>query len=255
MQSFAPPFVWAHAMISLPLALVLAATPAGPPVRYPGLDALLERVGTSFDKQLEQTEKRDATMTMHQEELDSDGKVTHVTERVLRTTHPDGKPSVELVRVTKDGKDITEDERAKAAEHKAKDAKDEAKKHGGMSIDAGNPFAADVAAKYRYWVVAPLPAPGAPVRIHFEPNGDPTEQEMTGDALVDPASGAVQELDFTPSKAPSMVDHLDIQLRFGAPSSDGPLMSAMNVDGAGHLLFWKKHMRIATRFDYAPAKP
>jgi hypothetical protein len=236
-------------MLMLPLALVLSAAPVGPPVKYPGLSDVLKRAGTSLDAQLKAMEQTDSTMTMHQEEVDSDGKVTHVTDRVMRTTHPEGKPHVELVSVVEDGKDITAKERADDGEHDAKSKDEKAKRHGGMSISSSNPFAAETQPKYRFWVVAPLPAAGQPVRIHFEPNGDATKEEMKGEALVDPTSGAVSELDFTPADPPPMVDHLDIQMRFGGATAV-PLITAMNVDGAGHLLFFKKHMRIQTKFEY-----
>jgi hypothetical protein len=193
-------------------------------------------------------------MRMHQEELDSDGKTEHLTETVMRLTHPHGKTETELVSVIEDGKDVTAKKRAEASARKAKHAgeKDDGK-HEGQGFEAINPFNQESIPKYRYWVVGPLPAPGRPVRIHFEPNGEATKEQMKGEANVDPLTGAVLEADLHPAAPPALLDHLDIQAHLSAPSAGGPMLSSFSVDGAGHLLFFHKHIRFSAEFDYAPA--
>lgn len=234
-------------LIALPLVSLLLSS-AGAPVRYPGLDALIDKLAASFDQQVERTTKDARTVRVRKEELDGDGKVEHVEEELLRAVGEGEARELRLVQATEDGKDVTAERLAKRQHGHPNDR--DGKSHG---MEEANPFAKARQGQYRYWVVGPVPSDGAPIRVHFEPNGDRTAKLITGDALVDPASGAIRELAFSPSSLPPLVDGLTVRAVLGGEGA-ASAATELEVDGGGHFLFWHKHFRVHLWFGYSPEK-
>jgi hypothetical protein len=236
-------------VLALPLLTLVLATP-GAPVPYPGLSALIDRVGVQLEAQVKNTQAGLREVRVRKEELDSDGKVEHVTEESLRAQGEGASQELVLVHATEDGKDVTAKKLAERAEWLAKKGKGDPKKdaageghHEGVAVTDVNPFARSVRAKYRYWVVGPLPPAGQPIRLHFEPNVEPTRELFVGDALVDPKTASIRSVRFAPSDLPPLVDLIKVKAVMG---SDGaaPAAKELEVEGKGGLLFWHKHFRV-----------
>jgi hypothetical protein len=232
---------------ALPIAsLFLLATP-GAPVAYPNLGALIDKIGTQLEAQVGATLQGAQTLRVRKEELDSDGKVSDVSEELLRAKGEGEALEFELVRATENGKDGTAERLAERADSKTKHG--EAKghpghgdhEHGDHDLRDINPFTQR--AKYRYWVVAPLPPAGQPLHVHFEPGVEPVPELVTGDALVDPATGNLLQATFAPSSLPMMVQTLKMKVVMGT-AGKAPGATELSVDGRGGLLFWHKHFRV-----------
>src|SRR5688500_13907768 len=105
---------------SLPLmilfALLLAATP--------DLDAVLDRATEAHERARPLYEDGMYSLKMVAEELDKKGKPTSTTEIETKGD--------ELVRYVEDGKDVTEEKKAKR--------KESGEKRGGVSLGFGDPF-------------------------------------------------------------------------------------------------------------------
>jgi len=225
---------------ALPLAsLFLLATP-GAPVAYPNLGALIDKVGTQLEAQVGATLQGAQTLRVRKEELDSDGKVSDVSEELLRAKGEGEALEFELIHATENGKDVTAERLAERADSKTKGGTAKGH-HGDHDIRDINPFTQR--AKYRYWVVGPLPPAGQPVHVHFEPGVEPVPELVTGDALVDPVTGNLLQATFAPSALPMMVQTLKLKVVMGTVGK-APGATEVSVDGRGGLLFWHKHFRV-----------
>jgi len=231
--------------------LVLLAEPA-PPQAVP--DELLKKAAESDARLVRLYKEGAVTMSSRVEELDKEGKVQHTQEMVLRLSHQDGKPQGEVVRATKDGKDITAEERDKLAEQRARggaDGKSGPGKRGRMELST--PFGAEAQPKYAFRLLGPDARDASLVRVGFGPRGKKAEDIWTGEAVVDPGSGAVKWMKQRPSDLPAFVDRLEMVLEFGAATAEGSAISAIHMEGEGGLPFFKKRFRVVTRFsDYGP---
>jgi len=182
------------------------------------------------------------------EELDKKGKVGSVTESVERVTRRGGQTEREVIRFVRDGKDVTESEKKRRAEEKAKPPR----KSRSVRIGAKSPFEASEQPKHRFTLAASDPADTGKVTIRFEPKGKPSPETNVGEAVVDPATGAILRLRFRPSDNPTFVDRMEVQMEYGAATPEGPALSRVTMEGAGGILFIKKRIRMTvTLADYA----
>ena len=204
---------------------------------------LMKRLADSTAAMQKTAEAADVTIDTLAEQLDKSGKSTDTTDVVVRVTHPGGHEQDELVKYVEDGKDLT-------AEKKAKAAKDDAKKKttddGDANQDVPIPFSAARQPRYRFT------AQGADeqgrLRIHYEPAGTPGEDDGIGDALVDPATGALVQLTWSPAKLPTMVKELAMTLTFTQDPAHGTLLSKIEGHGRAGVLFVQKRFRLTTTF-------
>jgi hypothetical protein len=229
---------------ALATLLVLLAPPAPVP------DELLKKLADR-DARLTRLYKEGAvTMTSRVEELDKAGKPQHTQVVVLRLTQKDGKPHAEVLQASRDGQDVTQDERKQQAEKEAR-AEEDPKKSQRMTMTLA--FDAAVQPQYRFQLLGPDANDPSLARIGFGPRGKPDKDVWAGEAVVDPSSGELKWMKQRPSDLPAFVDRMEMVLEFGAPTSEGPAVSTFRMEGQGGLPFFKKRFRVTTTFsDYGP---
>jgi hypothetical protein len=133
------------------------------------------------------------TRTARSEQLDRKGKIESVTESVERVLYRNGREVRELIRFTRDGKDLTEKEKAKRA------GKEKETGHS-LSLTIASPFSEQESRKYRFTLLAADPSDPAGRRIRFEPKTAPSPEVNAGEALVDPAAGTPIRIRYRPSR-------------------------------------------------------
>lgn len=186
------------------------------------------------------------------EELDKKGNVESVTESLERVVRKGERTEREILRYVRDGKDDTANERKKRAGVKAGPPG----KERSIKIGATSPFDAKEQGKHRFTLVGPDPADPGRVRIRFEPNGKKSPETSVGEAVVDPATGAILSLRFRPADNPKFVDQMDVQMEYGATTPEGPALSRVTIEGAGGVLFIKKRMKMTVKLsEYEFAAP
>jgi hypothetical protein len=184
------------------------------------------------------TEKGAFTLHVRAEERDKKGKVTSTTDEVQHVRHENGLTRLEVVRASKDGKDVTATEREQVARQQEKRKKD--KNEGRLDI----PFASNQQKRYQFTLLGPAGAPHQ-VKIGFAPTVEPTPMVYKGEAVVDTDAGALVSMKLSPAKLPRHADRVEISLEYAQPNN---LLSKMVVDGEGSFLFIHKHMIVTTGF-------
>lgn len=176
------------------------------------------------------------------DELDGDGKVVSTDLSRFRLVKKGGETvGTELLLKSKDGKDVTAE--AKAEQQK----KDEGEKKS-VGFSARSPFHPDQLAKYRFALLAPPKDEPGLVRIGFQPAGEKTPELVMGEATVDPATGELLASTMRPSKNPRFVDHLVMDLEYGAVTPAGRVLSRLTARGDGGFLFIRKRFAVVTTF-------
>ena len=183
------------------------------------------------------------TITLRVEELDGDGNVKHTQERVDRVTVKDGQHHREVLQARKDGEDATEALRKDLEERQRKGEVRTA-------FDSVNlPFAASNLSRHRFSLAGPDPREPHRLRLRFEPRADDKAPSIhKGEALVDPSSGQLLRLVYSPTELPNMADRVDVRMDFRAQPGMGQVLDTLHVDAEGGFLFYKKHLRITARY-------
>ncbi|HYO67604.1 MAG TPA: hypothetical protein VEU33_16130 [Archangium sp.] len=184
------------------------------------------------------------TISLRVEELDGDGNVKHTQERVDRVTVKDGQHHREVLQARKDGQDATEALRKDLEERQRKG---EVR----TTFNSVNlPFAASHLAQHRFSLAGPDPREPHSLRLRFEPRADDTRAPSVhkGEALVDPSSGQLLRLVYSPTELPDMADRVDVRMDFRAQPGVGQVLDTLHVDAEGGFLFYKKHLRITARY-------
>ncbi|MFT3707009.1 MAG: hypothetical protein QM817_05000 [Archangium sp.] len=206
------------------LTMILAASPPDP--------ALLEKLGAQAQSMESLWNSTACTIDVDAEEQDGAGKVTKTVKTSLRVARDGKNVTRKLISHQEDGKDLTE---AKRKEIEGKEGSKVSK----------SPFHPDEQKKYRF-------DQKDPTHITFEPLGSKTEDNLIGEATIDPDTQTVKALDMHPAKFPMFVQELGIRVEFDANTSNGKGMSALNIKGLAGALFFKKRFVVKTRFsDYA----
>lgn len=221
------------------LLLALAAAPDA---------ALLDRIAERTKGVETFTSEAQLKVSVVSDELDSDGKSKKHNELVFQVSRKDGKPHRVLISATEDGKDVSENTREELAEQ---DEKNGEKQNKNGSMSQASPFHPEQRAKYAFALLAPSAAEPQFVRIAFQPAGDKSSELMIGDATVDPQTGDLVRMSMRPSKNPTFVSHLYMELEFDAPTPAGRALSKLTAKGAGGIAFIKKRFAVVTTFsDY-----
>jgi hypothetical protein len=236
-----------------PVWLVAVVAASAPGAEAPA--ELLRKLAEHEARMMTVYREAAVTMSSKVEELNGDGKVEHSQEVVVRLELKDGKQESELVRATRDGQDITADERREQEARKAK-AESEPKETGKKEVKVAlsTPFGADVQEKYRFTVLGPDQHDPKKLRVGFAPKGKKSKELWIGEAVVDPEIGSLHWMKQRPSEFPTFVDQMEMVLEFHTSTPAGPAISAVRIDGKGGLPFFKKTFRALTSFsDWAMA--
>ena len=194
----------------------------------------------------------EVTITLRVEELDGDGNVKHTQERVDKVTvNKDGQQRREVLQASKDGQDATDALRKDLEERQRKG---EVR----TTFNSVNlPFASSHLAQHRFSLAGPDPREPHRLRLRFEPRADDTRAPSVhkGEALVDPSSGQLLRLSYSPTELPDMADRVDVRMDFRSHPGVGQVLDTLHVDAEGGFLFYKKHLRITARYsNLVPAK-
>lgn len=198
------------------------------------------------------------------EELDDEGRAKSQTDvEVSLALDSSGKVKSEIVRATKDKKDITADERKKAAERERKEAKKKATKEKtakdkkdsdesshSFSMDDG-PFSAKMQPDVR---VAESTAretidSASCMRFEFsypekrEPRSKGKPMMVAGTAWLDESSGRPIKVEYTFDPLPKHVKRMKTVLHYGAEAKDAWILKEMLFEASGSFLFFGKTMR------------
>jgi hypothetical protein len=213
----------------LAAALASRAARADPP--SPELMAKLGVYATRFERQ-----RTHASYAIEGrlELLDADGNPASTKELWGHVDADGAVARLTVIRYLEDGKDKTEEgiREAREAAEKKKDKAHELKM----------PIRTEEQSRYVFDQVETDPNHPSRVRITFVPK-DPEENTVEGSAWVDTTSGTPISAGFKLSKTPLFVDYVHFSVEFGAPTSLGPAVSKVNVDGKGGILFFRKHFR------------
>jgi hypothetical protein len=208
--------------------------------------ALLKAIAARQDQIDAYQKNLSFTDTTRVEELDKQGKVEATTVVVMHVVVKGGKTERKVVSALRDGQDETA---------KVRDKLEAGDKGGKDDADVGFPFGAKQQAKHRFTVVGPVPEAPGMLRVRFEPSGDRSEASI-GDAIVDPATGDVSSISFTPAKLPTLVDRLNITMVFGVRSPAGLLPSVVDAYAEAGILMIKKRLRTHTELtQYTAGNP
>jgi hypothetical protein len=232
-------------LVGLLLSSLLVKAQGGPPPTVEA-EVLARRLGetTWGMEELLAGKVEQVTITLRVEELDGDGNVKHTQERVDRVTVKDGQHHREVLQARKDGRDATESLRKDLEERQRK----------GEVRTAFNsvnlPFAASHLAQHRFSLAGPDPREPHRLRLRFEPRGDDTKAPSVhkGEALVDPSSGQLVRLVYSPTELPDMADRVDVRMDFRSQPGLGQVLDTLHVDAEGGFLFYRKHLRITARY-------
>jgi hypothetical protein len=176
------------------------------------------------------------TIDGHIDTLDGDGKVSGVETSRARVEKDGSRTHLVIENATKDGKDVTDEERKKADREEGKH--DEEKQKGRLDI----PFLAADQPKYAFDQVETDPKDPTHVRITFTPKA-PDEHSVEGSAWVDTSAGQFLSAGFKVSKPGFFVDYIHVTVEVGARTELGPAVSRITFDGKGGFLFIHKHFR------------
>lgn len=227
------------------LSAVFCATPA----RAVELPPLLVRLGDHAARLERVYDDGAFTITSSLEQLDASGKAISTTNVVTRVQYTDGSASEEILKRVVDGKDVTEEA---AKKRKREEKKAAAKGERLESQRLASPFEPDEQPKYQFKLLDPRPGDtDGCVRVGFKPKGKPSTDLYVGEAVVDPEKGFVKTFKSKPSKNPTFVDKIAIDLEVSEPTAAGPAPSTLKVDAEGGFLFYRKRVRVRSTFtDY-----
>jgi hypothetical protein len=172
------------------------------------------------------------------EEVGADGAPKNAKEMTAQVTADGTKLHFDVLRYVEDGQDKTAEAQQKAKE-KAAEKKPESNE---KKRDVRMPFHTGEQPRYVFDQVEVDANDPTRVRISFVPKIK-EDDTIEGSAWVDTQSGTVLSAGFKLSKPPTAIDYVNVQLSFGANTSLGPAISRIDIEGAGGILFVRKHFR------------
>ena len=232
------------ATLALALAVILAwAWPSTARAEAPSPE-LMARM-TAFADTFEAMRTRGSvTIDGRLEVCDGGDKVQSVTTMSVRAEGQAGHTKFAVLHYAEDGVDKTAEAqrrppRPPGAVRSSRDAKP-------LRI----PILARDQALYTFDVVEVDRADPARLRIAFVPKRR-ADDTIEGSAWVDSRTGALISVAFKLDKTPTFVDFIHVTVEFGVPTSLGPAISNVRIDGAGGFLFFRKRFHgTATFSDY-----
>lgn len=233
--------------------LALTATPAmaQTPVELP---SLLQRVGQNQGAQARALAQCTYTGTTRNEDLDSKGKPTSVSETIERISWENGAQRKQLVKASRDGLDVTREETGRR--EKADTSREPPGKSKQQSTTLALEAPTELANQPRYRFSVAGTAPGQPggLLVAFEPRGPATVDTNIGEALIDSSAASVSLIRFHPAILPAHTDSMSVAMEYAAPFQDGFALSSVTIEGEGGILFIHKRFRIRMTYsDYTCA--
>ena len=216
------------------LFLALAAHAEEP---QPTLEQIVERTARLAAK------KPDALVCAVEtdaEQLDSGGKKEHELRAQTEVTFKAGEQSEAIIRQWKDGKELTQKELV-AQDKKRAEAKAE-----GKQFDMKEPI--EEPAKYRFALLRTEELWGRRAFVlSVAPLVDDSE-DLKGTLWIDAVSFVELKAELHPAKNPDHVDWMKVQLQSTLHASGAPIPSLVQIEGAGHMLFFRKGFRFTQRW-------
>ncbi|MET0401323.1 MAG: hypothetical protein ABW123_02925 [Cystobacter sp.] len=210
------------------------------------LAELLPRLVAAEEAREQRRERLTTLATTVWEELDGEGKATSRLETVERSVWRGGKRSSELVRATRDGKDVT-------GEVREQREKEEGVEDKGRTFQLDHlPFSPREQARYHFEARGPDAKQPHLLRVAFSPKEGKRLDALAGEALVDAGRGELLRLTTHPSKLPKLADKIEMVLEFDAATDEGRNLSRIRAYGEGGVLFIKKRIRTVTTLAYVP---
>ncbi|MET0401044.1 MAG: hypothetical protein ABW123_01520 [Cystobacter sp.] len=232
--------------LSTLVTLLLAPLPLwameGPAVR--DADALARRLGetTWGMEELLAGKVEQVVVNLRMEELDGDGQVKHLQERVDRFWVKNGQQHREILQARKDGEDTTAALRKDLEERQRKG-------QGRAEFSSVNlPFTSASLPLHRFTLAGPDPKDPQRMRLRFEPRNDKAPWVHKGEAVVDPSTGQLLRIQYSPSILPDMAQRVDVRMDFRPQPGLGQVLDTLYVEAEGGFLFYKKHLRITARY-------
>jgi hypothetical protein len=220
----------------LSVALFLPAVGAAEPVSA----ELLAKLAAHGDR-IEKVQRQGGyTLTSRSQQFDGDGKVTKVSETVIRL-----RGGVETrIRATEDGKDVT-------VAPKPQVASGEKKETVTVSEELSSPFEGEGLKKHRFDSLGPDANAGGLLRIRFEPAAQKGKDTLIGEALVDPVAGELVWWTFRPAKYPDHVEHLQVTQELHTVTRAGRMPSKIETHVTiGFFLLKMRQKEVQTLTDY-----
>jgi hypothetical protein len=235
-------FLWLSLLALVGLVFVCLPAPVRADGGDPTIEPLLARLEAHAAK-FEAMKKRGSyTFSGRVDEVDGDGKASSTKEMVLDVkAQANGDPISEIVRYTEDGKDKTSEAQEKAKKRRAEGKKTSAT-NGRRMRDFHLPFLATERARYTFSLAERSNADPNQVRIAFVPK-TPAEDAYKGSAWIDEKAGEVLSVGFSLSKNPTFVDHIDVTVEFGLPTTLGRAPSKIAFEAKGGFLVIKKRYK------------
>lgn len=223
------------------------------------------RAGTPADslwlKAVSISEKNDdlvpGLMKMHMQEVDKHGKPKDLDKyhEVWSTLSlgEDGEVEYEMIKTVENGKDVTEEEKAKEEKEKAreKDGDDEeggdGESHemkGYSPFDSENQGAVSIAALGSGGIVN-----GKSTAVYEFSERTPDDIEISGKAWLQIDTGVPVRVEYTPDPLPKRVKRMVTTMEYNHIYPDSLVVSRMFVEVTGGILFIKKHFHMDMTFD------
>ena len=252
-------------LVGLLLTCLPPRTARGAEADGPGADTLARRLAetTWGMEEMLAGKVEQLTVTLRIEELDGEGRVKHLQERVDRLHVKDGRQHREILQASQDGEDTTQQLREELRERQARG-------EGRAEFNSVNlPFAQASLAQHRFWlagedsVKAESPSAESPsaesrnveskeprrTRLCFEPREGKAPWLHTGEALVDGA-GQLLRLSYSPSVLPDHAHRVEVRMDFRPLPGRGQVLDTLRVEAEGGFLFYKKRLRITARYSH-----
>lgn len=235
-------------VLTLVSLLCLASAARAQPAAAPPADAeaLARRLGenTLGMEELLAGGVEEMTISLRMEELDGEDRVVHVQERVDRLRMKDGQQHRDILQASRDGEDTTLALRQELEERQRKGPV----RTGFDSVNL--PFGPNSLPVHRFWLAEPDAQRPHALRLRFEPRADTAAWVHRGEALVNPDTGQLLRLSYSPTRLPSMARRVDVRMDFRDQPGVGQVLDTLSVDAEGGMLFYKKRLRLTARLSH-----
>jgi len=218
-------------LVGLGVALGVWGTAAGAAEQVPSAELLAKLA--EQEAHLSKVMKSGAYLIHSEtEELDGDGKRLHTRQSLVRVSQVEGKKTLDIQKVLKDGQDVTTEAKIRKPDKER---------------DMQSPFAAAVQPRYRFTLQGADTTSPSLLRLHFEPKV-PSTDTYVGEAVVDPSAGEVVWIHQKPAQNPAFVDRLEFEAQVSTPTAMGRQLTSLRVEGVAGVLFYKRGFKVKVAF-------
>ncbi len=196
-------------------------------------------------------------MKMYMQEVDKQGEPKddekyHEVWSTLRLGE-DGEVKYEMVKTIENGKDVTEEEKAKEEKEKADEKKEgdrEDEDSESQEMEGYNPFDRESQAGISIEALGDGGVVGGRQTFVYEFT-DRTEDDVviSGKAWLEEDTGVPVRIEYTPDPLPKRVKRMVTTMEYEHMYPDSLIVKHMIVDVTGGILFIKKHFHMNITFD------